>query len=406
MILKARWVLPVSAPPIREGVVCIVSDRIAAVGPAAALRCRPGSVTDLGQVILTPGLVNPHTHLELTGYAGRLAPQPFWSWLTGLMEFRREPGQTEREQRGVREGAWQSLRAGVTCVGDVSRRNLNWQVLRSIPIRKVCFTELLSIADDPPRDADELRAAVAQVGEDTLLTVGISPHAPYTVPPEHIRAAVGLADELGRPWCMHWAETPQERGFLGGDAGALPAVLRELQAERGLHAPRMEAIELLAQCTRGLRPGALAHCNYLEPDEVERLAALHHTVMYCPRAHRYFGHALHPYRELMHAGVSVAIATDSLASNENLSLLEELRHLRCETRDAPPADVLLAMATLCGARALGLDGLIGSLEIGKRADLAAFPCAADLEDPVDWLVCQAPAPSGVWVDGERVVLRD
>ena len=106
---------------------------------------------------------------------------------------------------------------------------------------------------------------------------------------------------------------------------------------------------------------------------------------------------------LQSAGVTVAIGTDSLASNESLSILAELRHLRQHVLDSPPADVLLRMATLDAARALRLDARIGSLEAGKAADLAAFPCPADAADPLATLIDAAPDAVGVWVAGQRVM---
>ncbi|MCK4343055.1 MAG: amidohydrolase family protein [Phycisphaerae bacterium] len=403
MILTAAWVLPVSTAPIRKGFVQLAADRIVAVGSADALRDNDESVIDLGEAILVPGLVNPHTHLELTCYAGRIESGPFWSWLPHMIKLRRAPGQVEREQQGVLDGAWQSLRAGVTCVGDISRRNLNWQVLKMIPIRKVCFVELLTLADDPPRDPDELRAALAEVREDPLLTVGVTPHAPYSVPADQIRASILLADELQRPWCTHWAETREEREFLLGRDNILPAYVHDLLAQCDVESPRLAAIDYLEQCCEAARPGALAHFNYAEPGDAERLAAAGHVVMYCPRAHRYFGHPPHPYREMMQAGVTVAIGTDSAASNENLALLEELRFLRRHTPNPPSAETLLEMVTIHAARALGLHKQIGSLEAGKQADLVAFPCLPTTTDPMSALLDQAPTPTGVWVAGRQVL---
>ena len=199
MILSAAWVIPVTSPPIRSGYVEIAEGRIVGVGASSGLPSAAGPVADLGAVVLTPGLVNPHTHLELGCYAEQVQPAPFWSWIELLIRLRSRPGQRQREQRAAGEGAWQSLRAGVTCVGDISRRNCAWPVLKRLPIRKVCFVELLSLADHPPRNLDELREGVRSVVEDELLTVGVSPHTPYTVPDDQIRAAIALADAIDRP---------------------------------------------------------------------------------------------------------------------------------------------------------------------------------------------------------------
>ena len=236
-----------------------------------------------------------------------------------------------------------------------------------------------------------------------MLTVGLTPHAPYTVPLRQIQATIALATKRQRPWCTHWAETREECEFLRGHTDALDSFLRSLLAASGIRSPRMAPFAYLAKCVGGAPPGALAHCNYLEPGDAERLAAAGHVVMYCPRSHRFFGHEPHPYRTLLQAGVTVALGTDSAASNENLSLLEELRYLRRETPEPPPDQTLLRMVTLDAARALGLQQHIGSLEVGKQADLAAFPCPRDTADPAALLVETAPLPSGVWVAGRRLL---
>jgi cytosine/adenosine deaminase-related metal-dependent hydrolase len=404
VILAARWVVPVSAPPIRDGTLQIEGERIIALGSADAAPQPSGVLIDLGDAILTPGLVNPHTHLELTGYAGQLAPAPLWTWFPQLIKLRQAAGQIEREQQGVQDGAWQSLRAGVTCVGDISRRNVSSQVLKRIPIRKVCYAELLTLADDPPRNPEELRAALDEIEEDSLLTAGVTPHAPYTVPAAQIRAAVEFAAARGRPWCTHWAETQEECEFLQGDLNALPNFMQQLLAQCQMDSPHLPAGELLEQCSRGLPPGLLAHYNYAAPGDAQRLAQAGHAVVYCPRSHRFFGHPPHPYRDFLRAGVTVALGTDSVASNDNLNLLEEARFVGRETPDPPSAETLFRMVTLDAARALGLQTQIGSLAAGKQADLAAFPCAPGVSDPVAELVNRAPTPLGVWVAGQRVVL--
>jgi cytosine/adenosine deaminase-related metal-dependent hydrolase len=352
--------------------------------------------------VLVPGLVNPHAHLELTAYHGRIKPALFWDWLTELIKLRAEPRQVEREQFGVREGAWQSLRAGVTCVGDISRLNLHWRMLKPIPIRKVCFVELLSLAKDPPRTIDELKASVAEVEEDALLTVGVTPHTPYTVTRKDLRAAMRLATELNRPWCAHWAETREERAFLMGDSSGLPPWMLEPMQQHGIESPGMSAIDYLEECCAECRPGTLAHVNYIERGEAKRLADAKHVIVYCRRAHAFFGHAPHPFRELMHAGVTVAIGTDSSACNDNLAVLEELRFLRDQLNAPPTADTLLRMVTVNAAQALGLADQIGTIEPGKQADLATFPCDPDVADPIAALVDRAPPAAGVWVAGDRV----
>jgi len=403
VILKAAWVVPVSALPIRDGYVEIEGDRIVDVGAAGVREFPAGAAEDLGEVVLVPGLVNPHTHLELGCYAGLLEPAPFWTWLQRLARMRREPDNAERERESVSEGAWRSLRAGVTCVGDISRENVAWQALKNLPIRKVCFVELIHRAEKPPRDVAELSVAVASVDEDDLLTAGITPHAPYSVPADQIRGAVALAEELGRPWTVHWAETLEEVAFLGGKGSDLPGFLRAVVNQCQVESPRSSPTEYLSRCTKGRLPGLLAHVNYIEDEELEPLSAAGHRVVYCPRAHRFFGHSPHPLPRLLRAGVSVVLGTDSLASNDSLSVLDEARYVRAHLPDVATPELLLRMITLDAAAALGLADRIGSLEAGKQADLAAFACPAEARDPVEALLTQSTAADAVWVAGRRVV---
>lgn len=402
MIIKAAWVVPITAPPIKDGFVEISGQRIVRVG-CAGLRGPGPADRDLRQAVITPGLINPHTHLELTAYAGMLKPAPFWKWIEKLIWLRRQSGRRERESHGAAEGAWQSLRAGVTCVGDISRENVSWATLKTVPIRKVCFVELLSLAEEPPRNPAELRAAVAEVEEDELLTAGVTPHAPYTVPGEQIRAAVSLAHELKRPWCTHWAETVEEVAYLRGDLKAIPLLLRMLLKQCGVRSPGCSPGEYLQECAGGLTPGLLAHANYLDESDIVGLAAAGHTVAYCPRAHAFFGHDTHPFPRLRAAGVKVTIGTDSAASNEDLSILRELQFMWRNFADPPLPDKLLRMVTLDAAKALGLGGQIGSLEGGKAADLAVFRCTAGALDPITDLIDHAPAPTAVWVAGRQVI---
>lgn len=405
MILRANWVASGVGEPIRDGCVEILGDALGRVGrydPAAA---RGRDVLDLGDALLTPGLVNPHTHLELTGYHGRLLPAPLWEWLSQLVPLRVGDDRAAREAESIRAGAWESLAAGVTTVGDISRFGEHWQILRAIPIRKVCFVELLSLADSPPRTPTELAAAVAAVEEDPLLTVGVSPHAPYSVSEAHFRAAIALAARLRRPWMTHWSETQEENRFLAGDESALPMFVRRLLPRAQLTSPGKSPIAHLAELTDAAPAGLLAHVNYIDKDEVALLARLGHTVVYCPRAHEFFGHRHHPWRQLRRAGVQVLVGTDSRASNQDLALLRELRFIATRLADAPPAGELLQLATHSAATALGLGDRVGMLQPGMQADVVAWPLPPSCRAPLEHLVHETPTPLRVWVAGQEVPLH-
>lgn len=407
MILTAAWVDPICGPPLRNAFVRIDGPRIVRIGLQSELSqelFRHEPVEALGNVLLLPGLINPHVHLELSCYRGAIAPQPLWSWLVELVRLRHEPGAAEREAAGLRAGAWKSLRAGVTCVGDISRTGGSWRGLCDLPIRKVCFVELLSLAAEPPRNLRELRSALRAIEENPLLTAGVSPHAPYTMHADDLSAAVQFAAEEKRPWCVHWLETSEERAWIEGAAEAIPWPMRRFQESAGLKSPHMSPAKYLEAAVTGAPAGALAHGNFLSEEDLPLLVRRRDVVVYCPRTHAYFGHPPHPLPKLLAAGVRVALGTDSLASNETLSVLDEARFVWQRFRGLCTARALLRMITLEAAAALGMESRIGSLVPDKLADLAAFPLGDGSldEEPHAHLIAHAPKPAAVWIHGSRI----
>ncbi len=407
MILRAAWVCPVSSAPIRDGFVELRAERIARVGRCADAGAwlkqasANGHCLDLRAVALLPGLVNPHTHLELSCFAGRIEPGNLWGWISRLVRLARDAELRAQQQRWIEQSAWDSLRAGVTCVGDISRRNASWPVLKRVPIRKVCFVELLSLALEPPRTIEELRVAVESVEEDELLTAGVSPHAPYSVPLADAAAAIQLATTLNRPWTMHVAETLEEVAYLRG-IGELPGSTVGGLFYRHAPPPRCEVADYVRRIADNARPGALVHMNYLTETDLRAVAGWPHTVVYCPRAHRFFGHTPHPLPQLLRAGARVALGTDSLASNESLSALDEARFVAERFLSDVDAATLMRMITLDAAGALGLADRIGTLEAGKLADIAAFDVPPDVE-PLAHVLHHGHKAQAVWVHGREVV---
>lgn len=402
-ILTARWVLPITSAPIPFGYVRIQDGVVRDFGRAAELAAS-ADVIDLGDVVLMPGLINTHTHLELTCYANALPPQSLWSWLGGLIQLRAAPGREEREYQAVINGAWQSLRAGVTTVADISRTGESWRALAEVPIRKVCFIELLSLAQQPPRNIAELKEAFVSALEantDPLLRFGLSPHAPYTVHRDDFHAVGMLAAEVGEgPWTAHFAETREELRWLCGDEAAIPNPLRDFLNANNLRSPRLaRASDYLHEPREMCGNGILAHCNYIAETEFDALRD--YTVVYCPRAHAYFGHSPHPFRAMRAAGIRVTLGTDSLASNDSLSLLDELRFVR-QLPDPPSDRELLEVVTVEAAQALAA-GATGSIEVDAPADLVAFAITDEAVDPYA-AVLGAESANRVWVAGSEVDL--
>lgn len=411
-IYRARWIVPVEGLPIENGVLVVDGGRIARVSAEAksdGLSDPVGAVVhDLGDCILLPGFVNAHTHLELTCYRGKLSPGPLWTWLERLTALRLKPEAVDEERDAVRLGSAESLASGVTCVGDISRTGLAVASLKDSPIRKVCFLELFSGASQPPNDARSLAALfekLVELSEPPQLTIGISPHAVYSVTQDELTAATGLAEERNAPLTIHLLETEEEVAWLAEGTGVVVDVLQRFKLPNAAVKLDVDVMKLLEQV--GVLTGSplLAHVNYVTDDQIDRLAISQATVVWCPRAHRFFGHKNHRWRDMLSQGINVCIGTDSAASNESLSILDELREVRRQARDESP-DIILEMGTIRGAAGLGLNDLVGSLKIGKRADFITIPLDPDGNaDPILNLLDGGNAVNGVWVDGIAVVDR-
>lgn len=354
-VLSARWVFPVAGPPLPCGTVSVRGDRIVAVDPAGVRT----PDRDFGNAAIIPGLVNAHTHLDLSGARGTEPPGPdFVSWLRRVIAHRRTQSESEITQK-IRHGLEESLRFGTTLVGDIAAGGASWDALVDSPLWAVCFRELLGLPGSRVMSAwAELVEWTSTHPDTPTCRAGVSPHAPYSVHRALIEATARLW-----PVCIHLAETLEENELLAKHDGPFVPFLRDLGVwdPTGL-APSWDWI-----CWKASRaPTALfTHGNYLDPG---MHLPTNSTVIYCPRTHAAFGHSPHPFRELLRRGVRVAIGTDSLASNPDLDVLAEARHLHRQHPDVS-GELLLQMATLNGAEALGFDRTTGSLETGKSADL-------------------------------------
>lgn len=362
--ITGRWIIPVDGPPLECGVVLIGGAKIIGCIP----RGQANADVDLGNVAVLPGLVNAHTHLDLSGVS---APVPFTGdftdWLRAVIAFRRTRSPRDVEA-DIRKGLRECLARGVTLLGDISAGGESWDVLTSSPIRAVVFREVLGLTAERAQSASsslhEWVAAHDSVGN---CHPGVSPHAPYSTRIDLYRESGSLAHERSLPLMTHLAETPEETELLSHRQGPLLTFLEQMGVwdEGGLVRDFAEVIRLSETAPRV----ALVHGNYLDPDVP---LPPHATVVFCPRTHAHFRHRPHPFRALLARGVRVALGTDSLASNPDLDVLAEARFVRRTCPDVDPA-ILLRMITLSGAEALGWEGEAGSLAAGKSADLVAVP---------------------------------
>jgi cytosine/adenosine deaminase-related metal-dependent hydrolase len=390
--LTARWIFPVDGPPMERGTVTIDGTTIHAVEPHGARRAD----LDLGDAAVLPGLVNAHTHLDLSGMRGLAPPSPdFPAWLRQVISHRRQrtPGQVRAD---IYSGLAECIQCGTTLVGDISGDGSSWDVLVHAPVRSVVFHELLGLPREQAQQS--ARAALKWLGahpETPSCRTGLAPHAPYSFRAEFLPTLAALARRI----TIHLAESAAELELLERQSGPFVPFLAEL----GVWDPGGLAWgpAHILQLTESAKVALYAHGNYLSPDAP---VPPHGTVVYCPRTHAAFAHPPHPFREFLARGVRVAIGTDSLASNPDLDVLAEIRFLRRQYPDVPGIQ-LLRMATLSGAEALGWADQTGSLTAGKSADLVVVPLPPEgVADPHELVLRSDELPRdvllrGCWVRG-------
>ena len=386
---RARWVVPVTSEPIANGVVAVEGDRIAYVG--ATDDAPAGHEEDLGDVVLMPGLVNAHCHLELTAMRGFLEDIEFRRWILRLTNARQAVLDNDALLDSARYGIEEGLRAGVTTYADTCASGLVLRAMRDAGVRGIMYQEVFG--PDPAQCEESiqgLRSAVAGLRylETPLVRVGVSPHAPYTVSDDLFRATADFAREHGLPMAIHIAESDLEQRLVVEAAGSFADGLRR----RGIAvAPRGESpVRLLARLGVLESSPLLIHCVRVDRQDILEIASSRSSVVHCPVSNAKLGHGVAPLIELLAEGVTVGIGSDSMASNNRMDILEEARiallaqRTRLCSSETPGAAELLELVTIEGAKALGFDQQIGSLEEGKQADLAAFSLAgaAPTQDPV------------------------
>jgi cytosine/adenosine deaminase-related metal-dependent hydrolase len=415
-LITADVMLPIDAPPQPNAGVAIAHGLITAVGPLADLRTRFPHLPHhhYPHAALLPGLINAHTHLELSYLQNKIPPRPFADWVIALLSNLPRPEQlAEVTRSSVHRGIADSLRFGVTTIGDIAREPaLVRPILRDAPLRAVSFGEIQALGPRRPELPMRLAAAADQACATARLTIGLSPHAPYTVEGPVLQQIVAraIADHL--PLTIHLAELHDEGDFLAALQGDIRRVWEHVGlADKFLQSqiPLYPAGPIRWAAHFGLFPAKiptlLAHVNYLSDADLPILAASRASVIYCPRTNHYFGHdrrAPHRWRDMQSAGINVCLGTDSLASNPDLSPLREAQFLLQRDPSLDP-NHLLRMITLNPAHALGRPSDLGSLTPNKFADLAVFL----LDHPTPQtaahaLLTIAPTATVVYISGKRI----
>lgn len=387
MLLSADWLVPVSRRPERQGALRIHNGKIAEVGSADELARRHPheEVREFEGCAIMPGLVNAHTHLALTAMEGLIPPMSFEAWIPALVAGMRA-WTPDDFAASTTLGVARCLEAGVTVVGDVVYGPESAGAAADGGLGGVFYWEVLGIGPhELPARLAELEFPERGQWRGERVRFGLSPHSLYTSGPDLLRAMRDYTAAWRLPFAIHAGESAAEVELVRNGSGPLAGI-----ASRTAH---------------GFRPGAAGPIDYLDglgvlddataihvcqtfPSDVPRLAATLRGAVTCPRSNAYLSTGSAPVRQLLGAGVPVGLGTDSAASNVDLDLMAEGRALR-QLMPSLPASTVIAMATLLGARAVGLDEQFGSLTPGKQADVAIFRLDSPGEEPEERLVASA-----------------
>ena len=400
-LLRAAWVAPMDGQCFRDGAVLFSNRHVVAAGPAGAVTgAHPGTVVhDYGDAVILPGLVNAHTHLELSHFTPPPRAGSFVDWLGKVMTSAPAADSTAD---AVRAGIAESLRFGVTLVGDISREpRAARHALAESSLAAVSFGEVVGMAGRRGQLPSRLERATDPGSTGQRVRRGISPHAPYSVDAHGYYRCLFDARQGELPLTTHLAESADEETFLAEHAGPFRQLWDRIGAWNESPDPfpggpvRYARSLGLLDYTKTL----LAHVNYCDDGELSLLAAGRASVVYCPRTHAFFRHPPHRWRDMLAAGVNVGVGTDSRASSPDLNLVDDLRLMHRLAPEVAPG-ALWEMATVRGARALGMSSGWGTLAKGKFADCVVFPATTD--DPLREVLEKDVLALAVWADGREV----
>ncbi len=403
MIYEADWVLPITEPLLRQGSVRVEAGVITDVAPSAEMRSRyPGeAVVNFHHAILMPGFVNTHVHLDYSAFRGLFDDCDFGDWMLKFMVSKRKLDSADYAASAML-GAMECVGSGITTIGDtIFDGEATLRAASTFGLRGYAFVEAFGMDDSKiglTLQRVEERVARARALAGPLVTVGLSPHAPYTVSGALFRALTAYAAREGLKVATHVAESLAEVTFVRNGAGVLAHDFRELVGWDSL--PWMPTgtspVKFLEQWDALGADIIAIHCVQVTPSDIEVLKKHNVAVAHCPKSNAKLGCGIAPVGDFLSAGLRVGIGTDSLATNNILDMFDEMRMAiflhRASQGSAVciSAEQVLRMATLGGAQVLGLEEAVGSLRPGKRADMIAvdmeYSHFSPIDDPVSALV--------------------
>ncbi len=410
-VFSARFVLPITQPVIEDGAIALEEGRIVEIGAHDAIHAKypDASREDFSQCVLLPGLVNAHAQIEMLNFIEGGASVNYYNWLMAGWDYRMRLAPSDR-RRCLEEGIRQLVHSGTTTVGDVGRYTGIIPQAANAPIRMVLFPEILT--GEGSLVSEDYETVFSQVEEilgtrAPRLGSGLAPFAAYTLSRHLLKVIAEQGAALRIPVKIHVSETFAEMQFFYESKGEIADRLfprigwSELPPEH-----RKTPVQFLQSIGFLENAPILIGCNHLSDPDLKILAAAGCKVVHTPRANAHLKLGTPPLKKLKGSGITVALGTDGTV--DSLSLWDEMRHLLSHSSEGEKLDAeeLLRMATLGGARALGVADRIGSLDRGKEADLIAVRVPKELkaDEVARWLIANVTPReiAAVFVEGNRV----
>ena len=403
MIVRARTVVTMDGPPIENGAVVISGDRVLDVGkfPEVSGRHAGEEIVDLGEQALLPGLINAHCHLDYTCLRGKIPPQKsFANWIRAINAEKAKLSEQDY-LASIADGFAEAKRFGTTTIANLTAfPELIPQV--NPPIRTWWFAELIDVRN-PNRTSDLVELAIDAMkrARDSGGGIGLAPHALFTASANLYRRSEEIAQCENILLTTHLAEAREEMSMFHDASGPLYEFLKSIGRDMSDcgHETPFAWFAKIAGAPAGrtlITEWIVAHLNELAESDFELLeestSKLH--VVHSPRSHAYFGHSRFPFERLRSLGFNICLGTDSLASNEDLSLFAEMRAFQRSEPAFSPKEVL-EMVTGNAALALGKPQALGRIHANRFADLIAIPCSEtadvfeeilEFDRPVDWMM--------------------
>jgi aminodeoxyfutalosine deaminase len=344
------------------------------------IQCFPNHrIIHLQNAVLMPGLVNTHTHLELPPLLDTIRAHTFPDWVLNLIRAKRKL--SENDYKAAAEKNIETLvQTGATTIGEICTHSVSPVLLKQRGLRATVFREIISMSGRnanpplPPFFKSRLCPLVSKGGTRRLVQSGLSPHAPYTVCEPSLRHIAAMSKKKDIHLAMHVAESKDEIRLLQRKTNGLEKLYKFVGWDLAWAPTGSSSFEYLNR-TGLLSPALLAvHAVQVTYDDIKLIKKSKTTVAHCPRSNRVLGVGRMPLRKFLDAGITVGLGTDSLASAPSLNMWDEMRYAyRIHGRDGITPRDIFRLATLGGAKALGLDKEIGTIEKGKKADIIAVP---------------------------------